>query len=322
MHDTNGPATAPRADVDEAVVTRTDAAGESRRARALIASGRHAEARRTARAALKTLGPAPELALVLALAHVAENDDDHDDRAEEVYRDALADFPEDVDLLAGYAELCLLTIHADRPARSGRGPALAARLSELAPGSVQARRVAAVAAAPHRLPAPLSVRTVQWLDVRDALAAGGDPRAAAEGARARAARLPDDRRRAVLAESLSELARPGAAFLVPLARSPHGALLLQSVLSALVLLAAAGFGLPVWAAACGVLLTWTPRILLDRRLRAARRRGGAAAAAHPSATGPGLPDLPPLPPSPRDVVLRVAAGGVALAVLAGSGAWQ
>ncbi|MCX5409887.1 hypothetical protein OHA37_39360 [Streptomyces sp. NBC_00335] len=95
--------------------------------------------------------PGAELSLLLALAHAAQ-DDDEDDRAEEVYRDALEVFPDHLGLLAGYAELCLRSDFQDRPARKTRGPALAARVAEPAPDSPEALRVARGCGGPGSLP--------------------------------------------------------------------------------------------------------------------------------------------------------------------------
>ncbi|MYS41925.1 hypothetical protein GTY23_11915, partial [Streptomyces sp. SID5998] len=111
-----------------------------------LAAGRYVEARRTATDALKADGPDAGLFLVLGQAHVAEDDDDHDDRAEAAYRDGLQAFPDDLDLLAAYAELCLGSDYMDRPARHRRGPALTERLRELAPGSRQTVHVERIAA--------------------------------------------------------------------------------------------------------------------------------------------------------------------------------
>ncbi|WP_426368278.1 tetratricopeptide repeat protein [Streptomyces sp. E-08] len=105
------------------------------RATALIAAGRYAEAREAAETALEEDGPEPALFLVLARAHTAEDDDDHDDDAERVFRRALDAFPDHLDLLAGYAELCLRSDPLDRPGRHARGPVLLDRLRELAPDS-------------------------------------------------------------------------------------------------------------------------------------------------------------------------------------------
>ncbi|MFH8717677.1 hypothetical protein [Streptomyces zaomyceticus] len=64
---------------------------------ALVAAGRPAEARATARTALDTEGPDARLLLALARAHLAEDDDDHDDAAERVFSEGLYTFPDDID---------------------------------------------------------------------------------------------------------------------------------------------------------------------------------------------------------------------------------
>ncbi|WP_329274622.1 hypothetical protein [Streptomyces sp. NBC_00691] len=88
---------------------------------ALVAVGRAAEARAVARTALEADGRDAGLFLSLARAHMAEDDDDHDDAAERVFREGLDAFPDDVGLLAGYAELCTRTDALDRPGRHARG---------------------------------------------------------------------------------------------------------------------------------------------------------------------------------------------------------
>ncbi|MFE1441892.1 tetratricopeptide repeat protein [Streptomyces sp. NPDC058739] len=220
------------------------------RARLLIAEGRSDEARRTVRTALTAAGPDPELFLVLALAHIAEDDDEHDDRAEEVYRDALDAFPDHLALLAQYAELCIGGDFNDRPARSNRGPALAARVAELAPDSPEARRLAELTTAPWRTKAAGRSRSprrarAHLYDLQQALAGGG-VHEAAERARAQAVQRPGDVRRAMLAEALEAPARPQRALLVPLVRKPYEAAFLRAVLLAVFLCAAVGLRLPQW----------------------------------------------------------------------------
>lgn len=112
-------------------------------------------ARALAQSALDVYGPDAALFAVLGQGHAAEKEDDHDDRADEVYRRGLALFPDDVDLLAAHAELCLNSDPFDRPGRHRRGSVLTARLRELAPDSPQTARaehVAANRAGPPRRP--------------------------------------------------------------------------------------------------------------------------------------------------------------------------
>ncbi|MER6096100.1 hypothetical protein ABT154_09610 [Streptomyces sp. NPDC001728] len=87
------------------------------------------------RGALDADGPDADLLLALARAHMAEDDDDHDDDAERVLREGLDDVPDDIGLIAGHAELCARTDALDRPGRHARGPVLLARLREIAPDS-------------------------------------------------------------------------------------------------------------------------------------------------------------------------------------------
>lgn len=118
-------------------------------AQAPLMTGRLAQARNTATEALKTEEPSAQLFLVLGQAHAAEDDDDHDDRAEAAYQEGLREFPDDLELLAAYAELCLRSDYLDRPARFRRGPELTERLRELAPGSTAALSVEQILAPAH-----------------------------------------------------------------------------------------------------------------------------------------------------------------------------
>ncbi|MFI5866179.1 hypothetical protein [Streptomyces sp. NPDC051546] len=311
------------------------------RSRALLAGSRLGEARQAALTALDTYGPDAELSLVLALAYAAEDDDEEDDRAERVYREALEGFPDHLGLLAGYAELCLRSDFQDRPARKTRGPALAARVLELAPDSPEALRVAQIQRAPWATAVtdkaaargPRTART-QMYDLRQALA-GRSVRAAAEQARADAGQRPDEARRAMLVEALAVLERPGSVLLVPLVRRPSETRLVRAVLLAAVLVAVVGLRLPQWLwwaalVAHGALPFW-----LSRVLRGARSRGEASAAAQPvrqeapqealqdsSLPDAPLPDLPPVPPhSRRELALGLTGAAVVLGSLVGAGVW-
>ncbi|MFD6986648.1 hypothetical protein ACFWAX_39170, partial [Streptomyces sp. NPDC059956] len=225
--------------------TPTDEGVDGARAtsRALFTARRLDAARQAARRGLEAYGPDAELSLLLALAHVAEDDDEEDDRAEQIYRDALEVFPDHLGLLAGYAELCLHSDFQDRPARNTRGPALAARVAELAPGSPEALRVARVRSAPwltaagERVARRPRVARTQMFDLRQALATGHGVRAAAEQARADSGQRPDDARRAMLAEALEVLNRPGRVVLLPLVRKPSETGLVRAVLIRAVLIA-------------------------------------------------------------------------------------
>ncbi|MBD0741406.1 M48 family metallopeptidase [Streptomyces sp. CBMA152] len=290
-----------------------------------LRAGRLAQARRTAEEALEADGPAAPLFLVLGQAHVAEDDDDHDDRAEAAYREGLKAFPDDLDLLAAYAELCLRSDYIERPARHRRGPELAAQLRELAPGSRQALRIEQVAAGKGRssvrLPSP---GRTQAHDVRLVLAAVGDPAAAAAQARAHAQTRPDDDRLATLAETLDALARPGRAPIRWMVRFPLRTLLIHAVWCIGLLLAVPAFHWDGWLRALAFVAA-VPTGLRDILLRRARRRTDPQplAVATESIDVPGFPVLPPVPAYSRREV--TAAGLVLAAVLtasAGSGIWS
>ncbi|MFJ6575490.1 hypothetical protein ACIQMY_05930 [Streptomyces sp. NPDC091368] len=246
------------------------------RATALIAAGRYPEAREAAKAALEAEGPEPALFLALARAHMAEDEDDHDDEAERVFRRALDAFPDDLDLLAGYAELCLRSDPLDRPGRHRRGPVLLERLRELAPDSPQLRRADAstdvLAATASRGP---SAARVQRHDVVHALTSAASPEAAGEEVRRQVARAPHDRRLTVLDASLDALGRPGRAPLRRLVlRRPEYLLVVQLVVAALVIARFAVEGFPVWIPFAVAVIADLPLLALGLLLRGARARGG------------------------------------------------
>ncbi|MBP2587055.1 hypothetical protein J3A78_007533 [Streptomyces sp. PvR006] len=169
---------------------------------ALVAVGRPAEARAAARTALADGGPEAGLFLALARAHMAEDDDDHDDAAERVFREGLDAFPDDIGLLAGYAELCTRSDSMDRPGRHARGPVLLARLREIAPESAELRRAAAAGSSVSTNDRnSASVYRVQSFDAARAFAEAATPQAAADQAAQWAAAAPRDLRLAVLAET-------------------------------------------------------------------------------------------------------------------------
>ncbi|MGW4745798.1 hypothetical protein ACWEPR_13460 [Streptomyces sp. NPDC004290] len=303
------------------------------RATALIAAGRYPEAREAAKAALEAEGPEPALFLALARAHMAEDEDDHDDEAERVFRRALDAFPDDLDLLAGYAELCLRSDPLDRPGRHRRGPVLLERLRELAPDSPQLRRADAstdvLAATASRGP---SAARVQRHDVVHALTSAASPEAAGEEVRRQVARAPHDRRLAVLDASLDALGRPGRAPLRRLVlRRPEYLLVVQLVVAALVIARFAVEGFPVWIPFAVAVIADLPLLALGLLLRGARARGGermsgavdgerapgsadgertpVAVGGEPAAAEPYLPEVPRR--SRRELVL-VGAGAVVL----------
>jgi hypothetical protein len=122
-------------------MTTVDAYQE--RCEQLFRAGGNAAVRRAAQEGLDEHGPHPDLYCWLALGHAAEDEDDHDDRAEEAFRAGLALDADHVGLLAGYAELCLRADAFDHPGRAARARVLARRLDELAPDSPEAAQVAA-----------------------------------------------------------------------------------------------------------------------------------------------------------------------------------
>ena len=294
-------------------------------AHAHVMAGRFAQARRTAEEALKTDGPSARLFLVLGQAHAAEDDDDHDDLAERAYQEGLEAFPEDLDLLAAYAELCLRSDYMDRPARCRRGPELAERLRELAPGSPQALRAEQIAACKvAKGPRPPSPLRTQTHDARLMLAAAPDPASAAGQARAHAQARPDDDRLATLAETLTALNAPGRAPLRWMVRFPQYALVIRAALCVVVLLAVPALGWNDWARLLIVLVA-VPAALLQTVLRRARHRAEgrpAVAPAEPAAV-PSLPVLPPVPaPSRSETTMSAVALTAVLAALVGSGVWS
>ncbi|MFF6789061.1 hypothetical protein ACFY9C_08290 [Streptomyces filamentosus] len=263
------------------------------RADALIAAGRPAEARTAAREALDESGPDAGLFLALARAHMAEDDDDHDDAAERVFREGLDAFPDDVGLLGGYAGLCARTDGFERPGRRARGEEVLARLREVAPNSpelLRAESAGSSVAADEKDGA--SVRRMQSFDAARALADAPSPEAAAAQAARWAAAAPHDRRLAVLAETTAALAAPGRARLrfLLLRRLEYRftAVLLLALLVILRLTVLPGIPFGVTAGA-GLLLQ-LPFLNLRKLLRAARDRAALrmteAAASPETGSGP------------------------------------
>ncbi|MFE2014989.1 hypothetical protein [Streptomyces sp. NPDC059491] len=202
-------------------MTTPDAFGD--RCEQLFLAGGPAAVRRTAGQGLDELGPHPDLYCWLALGHVAEDDDDHDDEAERAFRAGLALDGDHLGLLAGYAELCLRADGFDRPGRASRADGLARRLRELAPESAESERLAAVERwsrrgywddlrmnAAHESAVKREAHTATVSQARaatDALAEGGHA-AALAAARAAEAADPTDRDAAVRAATLEALAGP------------------------------------------------------------------------------------------------------------------
>ncbi|MEU9193086.1 hypothetical protein [Streptomyces hundungensis] len=294
-----------------------------------LQAGRLADARNSARSALATHGPDARLSLILGRAHMAEDDDDHDDRAEAAYREGLDSFPDDLDLLTAYAELCLASDYLERPSRHRRGPELALRVRELAPGSQQALRLEQRARRGGSLgikgPRPPSPQRTQLYDARLALSTAGDPRSAAVRAGAQALAHPGDDRLAVLTETLTALTRPGRAPLRWTVRAPLTTALLRGAWCVAVLLAVPALHLPGWAR-LAVLVPSLPALALrGSLLRRARARAAARPPAPPEDTS-GAPASPSLPPVPAYRRRELATGGAILVCLVAastiSGIWS
>ncbi|WP_043681853.1 hypothetical protein [Streptomyces xylophagus] len=132
----------------------------------LFLAGGNAAVRRAAQEGLEELGPQADLYCWLALGHAAEDDDDHDDRAEEAFRAGLALDGDHLGLLAGYAELCLRADAFEYPGRATRATVLSRRLKELAPESAEAEQLAAV---------ERWARRGYWEDIRMRAVAGALP---------------------------------------------------------------------------------------------------------------------------------------------------
>ncbi|WP_328309195.1 hypothetical protein OG432_08120 [Streptomyces sp. NBC_00442] len=283
-------------------------------AEALLRAGRTSAARKAARAALYTGGPDPRLYALLGRAYAAESVEGHADRAEAVFREGLDTFPDDLGLLTAYTDLCLAD---DDPARNRRAPELAARIRELAPDSAHA----AHAADARGVPRQPSTGRVQRHDARLVLAVIGHAAGAAQQTWEQARSRPADDRTAVLAETLTALARRGRAPLRLLIRAPLAGALGCWAWFVLALLAVVALHLPAWAGLAALL---GPALfpLLHHVLGGARRRALArpqVAAAPPSSRG-SFPALPPVPPytarekTAAAVVLIAAAAAITLFV--------
>ncbi|MDX2642311.1 hypothetical protein PV341_01760 [Streptomyces sp. PA03-1a] len=248
----------------------------------LHAAGGHAAVRRTAREGLRQDPTSADLHCWLALGHVGEDEDDHDDEAEKAFRAGLELAPDHLGLLAGYAGFCLAADAFEHPGRAARARTLLERLERLAPDAPETERAQAALRWSQRS---------WWEDVRMQAAAArleqGSAQAqsddlahalrdsTAEEARHRAEAWsrgrPEDHRAAVLAATLAELSGPAKAPLRLLARHRAPAWAAAAVLAygtnALLRSVDLAHGLVVWGWA------WLlPVFVLDRRLSAARRR--------------------------------------------------
>ncbi|MEU8678696.1 hypothetical protein [Streptomyces sp. NPDC048560] len=309
-------------------VQESPAAGAAREAHTALRARNLPAARTLAQSALDVYGPAAALFAVLGQAHTAENEDDHDDRADEVFRRGLALFPDDLDLLAAHAELCLNSDPFDRPARHRRGPELTARLRELAPYSPQTTRAEHAAANRGRTVVgggtrPPSPVRVQSHDARAALTAVPDRAEAARLAREKAQRFPHDVRLAILAETLTALAAPGRGLFTAMVRAPLAGLSALSVGVSALVLAPPAFHLPWWTGFLGLVL-WLPFRLLRLVLHAARLRAETATPPDPIAAGQAAtPPLPPVPaPSRRETTVSLAAIVLVVGAVVGSAGWS
>ncbi|MFJ8821612.1 tetratricopeptide repeat protein [Streptomyces sp. NPDC102467] len=283
------------------------------RAQLCLRAGELPQARDEAQAGLDAHGPHAGLYAVLGRAHVAEDDDDHDAAAERAYRAGLDAFPDDLDLLAAYAEFGLAADVMEQPGRFSRGRKAADRLRELAPDSPQALRIDGERPGP-RLP---SLAYVQRHDARVALTGGVDLRDAARQAGQAAEAWPYDRRLAVRAETLAALSSEGLVCLT--LRAPYRAVLVLCALVAAWLLAVPALGLPghqcLWA-----LLALVPPLREQTVLRGARRRAERRMPAGYALPAPGAPDVPL--PTPRERAALLLAFVIVAGACTGSFGWQ
>ncbi|MFJ9035328.1 tetratricopeptide repeat protein [Streptomyces sp. NPDC102406] len=291
------------------------------RAQASLRAGEPARARAEAHKALDEHGPHAGLYAVLGRAHEAEDDDDHDAAAERAYRAGLDAFPDDLDLLAAYAEFGLAGDLMERPGRVARGRRAADRLRELAPDSPQALRIGEVVAGGstgRRTPSP---GYVQRHDVRAALTNGAPLDAAAGQAREAADAWPHDRRLAVRAETLAALAEPKRhrRLIATMLRHPYRTALVLCAAVAAWLPTVPALGLPWQYCLCGLVVS-VPVRMERSLLRRARRRAEQRLPAGYAAPAPGAPDIPP--PTRRErTALALALVMVAGSVF-GSVGWQ
>ncbi|WP_328894722.1 hypothetical protein [Streptomyces sp. NBC_00236] len=320
-HDTS-PEEAPEA------VAAQEKAAAANEVQAALGGRRPAEARAQATAALERYGPDPLLYTLLGRAHVAENEDDHDDEAERAYRRGLDAFPDDLGLLTAYAELCLESDALDRPGRHARGPGLVARVGELAPDSPHMLRLDGISKGIGGLmaatgggrpslatPIPLSAAHTQRHDVRAALAAAPNLAEATRLAEEESRHYPYDLRRLIRAETLASLGRPGRRLLTAPVRAPYLTVTLALALGALAMIPRSASPLSLWAAAAALLI-FIPNRLLGALEHRARTRAASRLQPPPADTDPSYTLLPPPPaPGARDaavVVTAVALGAFAL----------
>ncbi|MCM2413432.1 hypothetical protein [Streptomyces sp. RKAG290] len=295
--------------------------GAKAAAHAALQAARPADARARATAALEEFGPDPALHTLLGRAHARENDDDHDDEAERAYRQGLAAFPDDLDLLTAYAELCLESDALDRPGRHSRGPGLADRVSALAPGSPQALHLDRVRMGTGGRPSlagpiPRSGARMQRHDVRTSLASAPSTAEAVRLAEEDAQRYPYDLRRVIRAETLTALGRPRRRLLRAHVRTPILSVLVAAALATVALIPRTASPVSVWAAAAA-LLTIVPHLVVGALESRACIRA-LARLLPPPAPGDSDPTYSMLPPPPAPGVRDFAVlwTAVTLAVFA------
>ncbi|WP_405937391.1 hypothetical protein OG338_12385 [Streptomyces sp. NBC_00726] len=293
-----------------------EAAAAVRAVRDALAAGRRREGRERAVAALEEYGPDRELYALLGQAHAAEDEDDHDDEAERVYRRGLDAFPDDLPLLAAYAELCRAADALDRPGRAARAAKLVARVEELGPDSPEARRLRdPVPLWAAQSPAPqLSLAHTQRHDVRQALAAAPGLAEAVRLAEEEAGRHPYSLRLAIRAETLTAFTRPGRPLLLWLVRAPYPSVLAVLAVGAPALFADAAAPWAVWAGVSAVLALVPYRLLAVLESGARTRAMDRVPPLPEGAPEPASPLPPPPPPGLRD--FAVLGTALTLAVFA------
>ncbi|MFK0101816.1 hypothetical protein [Streptomyces sp. NPDC091040] len=300
----------------EAEQRSPEAAAALEAVRDALAAKRRSEARERAVAALEEHGPDPELYALLGQAHAAEDEDDHDDEAERVYRRGLDAFPDNLALLAAYAELCRAADGLDHPGRAARAAQLVARVEELGPDSPEAQRLRnPVPLWTAQRPAPQhSLAHAQRHDVRQALAAAPDLAEAARLAEEEAGQHPYSLRLAIRAETLTAFTRPGRPLLLWLVRAPYLSVLAVLAVGALSLVLDAAALWSVWAGASALLALVPYRLLTVLEGGARTRATGRVAPLPQGAPEPASPLPPPPPPGLRDFAVLGAA--LTLAVFA------
>ncbi|MFB7372071.1 hypothetical protein ACFC0D_19765 [Streptomyces sp. NPDC056222] len=258
----------------------TEAEAYFERCEQLFLAGGSAAVRRAAQEGLDALGPTADLYCWLGVGHALEDEDDHDDRAEEAFRAGLRLDPDHLGLLGGYAELCLRADGFNHPGRAARAVRLAARIKELDSESPEAQRLDAAERWHgrsywedlrfHAAQGAVKRQAVeqQSTDLAYALRNGGRGQVR-ESAEAYVAARPDDHRAAVLAATLDILAEPGQAPVRFLARHRAAAWVVSVLLAFATnytLRAADIVDFSLWG------WLWAlPMLLVDRRLKAARR---------------------------------------------------